>query len=135
MRTLRYGADASWPFKGFDLPLTESVQSAVLTITGYWALDDETQPAEPPSPLLQKTITIAPTTDGEILDTQDGDGNWSLVFNLSAVETETSLAPDSAGVGRFLWYEVTLLTTPGTLVLRPYVGQIRMLPDLYVPAP
>lgn len=128
MRTLRYGADATWPFEGFDLPLSESILSATLTITDVWAADDEEQPAEPPSPMLQKTITVASSGDGEVTQPQDGDGNWALYFTLTHVETQTDLTPPP----RYLWYEVTLETSPGSLILRPFVGQVRMLPDLFI---
>jgi hypothetical protein len=128
MRTLRYGADATWTFEGFDLPLSESVETATLTITNAWADLDEEQPPEPE--LLQVEITTTATDDGQITEAQDGDGNWRLFFTLSHDETQTDLEPPP----RYLWYEVTLETTPGTLILRPFVGQVRMLPDLFIPS-
>lgn len=127
MRTLRYGADATWRFKGFDLPLVESIDSAILTVSGGWAAETEEQPPTPPNELL--VLTVSPTlgVDGEVTQPQDGDGNWSVEFNLTVGETSDALAPPP----RYLWYEVTLLTTPSAFVFRPYVGQVRMLPDLY----
>lgn len=130
MRTLRYGADAVWSFNGFDLPLAETIASATLTITDVWPEPDEEQPPEPPSPLLQTTVTPTTSPAGEVTDPQDGDGNWSAFFTLTHAETQLDLAPPP----RYLFYEVTLVTTPGGLILRPFVGQVRMLPDLFIPS-
>ncbi len=127
MRTLRYGADARWDFKGFDLPLSEHVDSAILTISGGWAATDEEQPPAPPNELLVLAIGATLNPDGEITQPQDGEGNWALFFLLTVGETSDALAPPP----RYLWYEVTLLTLPSAFVFRPYVGQVRMLPDLY----
>ena len=127
MRTLRYGADARWDFRGFDLPLSESVDSAILTVSAGWADVDEEQPPSPPNEILVLTITPTLNADGEVVEPQDGEGNWSLDFLLTVGETSDALAPPP----RYLWYEVTLLTTPSAFVFRPYVGQVRMLPDLY----
>jgi len=127
MRTLRYGADAVWAFKGFDLPLSEAIDSAILTVSGGWADDSEEQPPSPPNELLVLAITPTDSPDGQVTEPQDGDGNWRLHFNLTVGETSDAVAPPP----RYLWYEVTLLTTPSAFVFRPYVGQVRMLPDLY----
>lgn len=127
MRTLRYGADATWAFKGFDLPLAEHVDSAILTLSAGWADDDEEQPPSPPNELLVLAIGDTVTANGLIEQPQDGEGNWSLYFSLTVGETSDALAPPP----RYLWYEVTLLTLPSAFVFRPFVGQVRMLPDLY----
>lgn len=128
MRTLRYGASATWLFNGFDLPVGEVVDNAVLTIADAFPTETEEQP-DPAAILLQKAVTATLDADGQVTQPNDGDGNWSLFFNLSAVETQTDLTPPP----RYLWYEVTLETLPGTLILRPFVGQIRMLGDLFAP--
>lgn len=127
MRTLRYGADATWRFKGFDLPLSEHVDSAILTVSAGWAADDEEQPPAPPNEILVLAIDDTLTANGQITEPQDDDGNWALFFSLTVGETSDALAPPP----RYLWYEVTLLTLPSAFVFRPYVGQVRMLPDLY----
>lgn len=124
VRVLRYGADATWIFRGYDTP---PVESAFLTIKDTWATPAEEQGPEPPRLQLAVTPTLSP--DGIV--TTDEDGNWVAAFNFSADETAVELEPGSPAT-RYLFYEVTLMTA--TQILRPFVGQVRMLPDVYTPA-
>lgn len=118
MRTLRYGADAEWAFAGFDLPLSEAIVDATLTIKPEWAEDDQEAPDNP------AWLEIA----GVIVEAQDGDGNWLVSFAISPADSIVDLAPPP----RYLWYEVTLHTD--ALTLKPFVGQVRMLPVIHLPA-
>lgn len=122
VRVLRYGASATWNFRGVDVP---PVETAYLTVKDTWATLSEEQPPDPPR--LQIIVTPAPSDEGFV--TTDEDGNWIAVFNLSALETESELGPGDPPT-RLLYYEVTLFVEGGG-VLRPFVGSIRMLPDVY----
>lgn len=124
MRVLRYGATALWSFRGVSVP---PVETAYLTIKDRWALPAEEQPPDDPTLRLRLVVTPEPSDDGFV--STDENGNWVAVFNLSAIETQDDLGPGSPAT-RFLWYEVTLFAEGGD-VLRPYVGQIRMLPDIF----
>lgn len=130
MRTLRYGVDATWAFAGANLPATDSVVDAYLTIKAEWAgpLDE----AGPEPPRLQLLVTQTEQLAGQITDPQDGFGNWALYFNLTAAETAIDLAPEETATGqpRRLYYDVTLYTADGK-TLRPWVGALRMLPDVF----
>jgi hypothetical protein len=137
MRTLRYGADARWDFSGHNLPLDPHaglINQAILTISGGWADTDagEEQPPAPPNELVVLTIDVNPSPSGAVTDPgADGLGNWRLYFLISAADTTSPVLPPPT----YLWYEVTLLLDDGS-INRPYVGQVRMLPDLYaIPGP
>ena len=125
VRVLRYGATATWIFRGFNLDPSEPVETAYLTVKDSWALPAEEQGPEPPR--LQ--IYVTPTLSDEGIVTTDANGNWVASFNLSALETSDELGP-GAPPTRFLWYEVTLFHLGGA-ILRPFVGQVRMLPDVF----
>lgn len=124
MRVLRYGETTAWAFRGFDLPTGTTVETAFLTIKDEWAAPLEEAPPNPPR--LQLAVTPPSSADGTF--TQDDLGNWEATFNLSHVETADDLGP----APRFLWYEVTLVA--GATLLRPVIGQVRMLPVIYAEA-
>lgn len=124
MRVLRYGATAAWAFRGFDLPTGLTIETAFLTLKDQWAGPLEEAPPNPPR--LQLAVVPPGNADGTF--TQDADGNWEATFNLSAIETADDLGPPP----RRLWYEVTLVS--GLTLLRPWVGQVRMLPVIYAEA-
>lgn len=130
MRTLRYGVDATWDFAGANLDPDASLVDAYLTIKDEWAapLDE----AGPEPPRLQLLITTAPSSSGQITEPQDGNGNWALYFELSASETAIDFAPEETPTGqpRILYYDVTLSLSDGK-TLRPWVGALRMLPDVF----
>lgn len=124
VRVLRYGATATWIFRGVDVP---PVETAYLTIKDRWALETEEQP--PDVDTLRLRVVVVPALSDEGFVSTDEDGNWVATFNLSALETEDDLGPGSPPV-RILFYEVTLFVEGGA-TLRPFVGQIRMLPDVF----
>lgn len=130
MRTLRYGVDATWAFAGANLPPTDSIVDAYLTIKDEWAgpLDE----AGPEPPRLQSLVTAVLSASGQITEAQDGYGNWALYFELTAAETAIDLNPEATPTGdpRILYYDVTLSTALGK-TLRPWVGALRMLPDVF----
>lgn len=130
MRTLRYGVDATWLFHGYNLPAADSVAEAWLTIKREWAAPLDEAGPEPPALQLQVDLTAQPA--GQITQAQDGYGNWALYFNLTATDTAVELAPEETDTGepRHLFYDLTLLTAEG-LTLRPEVGGLRMLPDVF----
>lgn len=117
MRALRYGVTAEWVFNGFDLPTSQTVEQAYLTIKKAWAGASEEQAPDDPNLLMQLA--------GTILEPQDGEGNWVVSFEFTLENTTTDLAPPP----KFLWYEVTLQTEDEWL--RPVVGQLRMLSDVF----
>lgn len=124
MRVLRYGATAAWAFRGFDLPTGLTIETAFLTIKDAWPTELEEAPPNPPR--LQLAVVPPDNLDGSF--SQDDEGNWIAAFNLSAIETADDLGPPP----RFLWYEVTLVG--GLTLLRPWIGQVRMLPVIYAEA-
>lgn len=126
MRVLRYGATAAWAFRGFNLPTGVTVETAFLTIKDAWA--EPLEESAPNPPRLQVAIVPPGDPDAEGTFSQDEFGNWEATFNLTAVETADDLGPPP----RFLWYEVTLVAGP--VMLRPVVGQVRMLPVVYAEA-
>lgn len=126
MRVLRYGATAAWAFRGFNLPTGFDVETVFLTVKDEWATELEEAPPNPPR--LQLTITVPPGTGPDGTFEQDDEGNWNAVFNLSAIETADDLGPPP----RYLWYELTLVA--GEMLLRPEIGQVRMLPVIYAEA-
>ena len=123
MQVLRYGETASWAFRGFNLDPSDPVQTAFLTVKRTWADDSQQQGAEPP--LLQLAVPVPPGDGADGTFSQDDEGNWSGSFNFTVEQTTEDLGPPP----RFLWYEVTLVAA--THLYRPFVGQIRMLPDVY----
>ncbi len=100
------------------------METAFLTIKDAWA--EPLEESAPNPPRLQLAVVPPDNADGRFA--QDEDGNWSAVFDLTAVETADDLGPPP----RFLWYEVTLVG--GTTLLRPFVGMVRMLPVVYAEA-
>lgn len=130
MRALRYGVDATWNFAGANLDPAQTLVAAYLTVKAEWAapLDE----AGPEPPRLQLAVTGTPNSDGAITEAQDGFGNWALYFNLTATDTAEAFAPEDTATGapRILYYDLTTVTDDG-LTLRPEVGTLRMLPDVY----
>lgn len=124
MQVLRYGETTAWAFRGFDLPTGVTIETAFLTIKAEWPTIDEEAPPNPPR--LQLAVVPPSSADGTF--TQDDEGNWAVVFNLTPIETADDLGPPP----RFLWYEVTLVAEQQTF--RPIIGQIRMLPVIYAEA-
>ncbi len=115
---------------GANLDPAQSLAEAWLTVKREWAgpLDE----AGPEPPALQLGIDLTPQAQGQITQPQDGYGNWALAFSLSATETAVDFAPEVTDTGepRILYWDVTLLTDGG-LTLRPWIGTLRMLPDVY----
>lgn len=130
MLAIRYGVDVTLPFAGQNLDPAAAIVDAYLTIKDEWAapLDE----AGPEPARLQLLVTTTPAPAGQILEPQDGFGNWALEFNLTASETAVDLNPETTATGqpRVLYYDVTLSLDDGK-TLRPIVGAIRMLPDVF----
>lgn len=132
MLAIRYGVDVTLPFAGPPLALidpTAEVVDAYLTIKEEWAgpLDE----AGPEPPRLQILVTQTATPSGQIT-LAGADGAWALEFNLTASETAIDLAPEEVEgeTPRRLYYDVTLSLDDGR-TLRPIVGALRMLPDVF----
>lgn len=128
VRVLRYGATATWAFRGFNLDPADPVQTAFLTIKDTWADVDEEQGPEPPR--LQLAVAVPPGSGADGTFAEDDEGNWEATFDFTVEQTSASEA--SSGLGpppRYLWYEVTLVAA--THLYRPFVGQVRMLPDVF----
>ncbi len=133
MLAIRYGVDVTLPFAGPPLALIDpaaQIVDAYLTIKREWAAPLDEAGPEPPA--LQTLITVTPSANGQILEPGDGLGGWALQFTLTASETAVNLAPEDTdtGIPRRLYYDVTLSLDDGT-TLRPIVGSIRMLPDVF----
>jgi hypothetical protein len=130
---IRYGVDRTLPFAGPPLALLEPtaiIAEAWLTIKREWAAPLDEAGPEPPALQLQIDATAQP--QGQVTEPGDDFGGWALEFNLTATETAVDLAPEETATGtpRRLYYDVTLLLADGR-TLRPIVGAIRMLPDVF----
>lgn len=128
MRTLYYGADATWQFAGANLPPGETLSDAYLTIKEAFAgrLDE----AGPEPPRLQLLVTATPSDAGAIDEAQDGNGNWRLHFNLTTEQTAVDLAPADTANPRVLWYDLTVLTENAKTECLE-LGQVRMLARVF----
>jgi hypothetical protein len=128
MRTLYYGADATWQFAGANLPPGETLSDAYLTIKQAFAGDLDEAGPEPPR--LQLLVTATADEVGQITEAQDGNGNWRLHFNLTAEQTAVDLAPADTANPRVLWYDLTVLTE-NALTECLELGQVRMLARVF----
>lgn len=130
MLAIRYGVDATLFFRGANLDPSAAIVDAYLTIKREWAGPLDEAGAEPAA--LQVLVTATPDAAGQVLEAQDGFGNWAVEFNLTASETAVDLAPETTATGapRRLFYDVTLSLDDGK-TLRPIVGTIRMLPAVF----
>lgn len=130
MIAIRYGVDVTLPFAGANLDPAAAIVDAYLTIKREWAAELDEAGPEPAA--LQVLVTVAPSAAGQVLEAQDGFGNWAVEFNLTASETALDLAPEATptGVPRRLYYDVTLSLSDGK-TLRPIVGAVRMLPAVF----
>lgn len=131
MRVLRYGATATWIFRGFSLDPGQMVATAFLTFKDAWATSVQEQAPNDPHERLQLAVT--PTQSDEGIVSTDEDGNWVASFHVTADETSDELGPGDPPT-RYLYYEVTLILDDPVATLRPIVGTVRMLPDVYTPA-